>query len=138
MSNHIKGAIAELEQRQAALTEEIEKTSGLIQSLRDLLPPEDAKSGKRESGKAKTRQPARAPRAPREGSISMRDPGLIAEVRKMPEPITVAMLVATGRFGKTKDASNYIVRAKSVGWLEKTGRGEYRRTRSFGEESAAA
>jgi hypothetical protein len=72
------------------------------------------------------------------GGAGLTNPKVVATIRKMPEPITTEALKATGLFADTKGASNWITRALAQGWLSRSGRGEYKRTREFGGTAAAA
>lgn len=80
--------------------------------------------------------PAAAPSEPVARGGRRLDPSIIARVRKLPEPITVEVLTSNGIFENTKNASNFLNRYALNGWFTRVGRGEYERTRAFGNEDA--
>lgn len=72
------------------------------------------------------------------GGTSLRDPRLIAEVRKLAEPINAQVLVANAVVREMKAAQNVLNRMLQRGWLEKVGRGQFERTRAYGGEGASS
>lgn len=90
---------------------------------------------KRASAPEKTSTPAR-PTVKGPGRGPRVDPAIIAQVRKLPEPFNVKVLVANGIFKSVGGAYSFLYRSLERGHLEKAGLGQFKRTKTFGADEA--
>jgi len=72
----------------------------------------------------------------REGGLLL-NPSIISAVRKLPVPFTTEVLVANGICTDRKQADNYLQRCKRQGWVILAGRGQWKRTSTFGFTAVA-
>jgi hypothetical protein len=160
MKDHIAGAIEAIELNELKIAEHreaIEKLGGTIEVLRGMgeAPKTEGRKPKevrRPKTKGRTAggahgvarptpptpprdtQPA-IPKANGEGT-SINSTAVIAAVRKLAEPFNAAVLVSNWIVPNRKSAENWLMRAKGLkGWVESAGRGQFRRTRVFGQEA---
>ncbi len=68
----------------------------------------------------------------REGGI-LNNPTVIGAVRKLAEPFTAEVLASNGIVKDKTQASNFLFRAKKKGWLTVVAKGQFVRTKTFGD-----
>jgi hypothetical protein len=131
---HASKTLAHIEAEIKAREEEIAQLNGARTVLRELFPPADEPEAEEKPARKK-KGGADVPAADKPG----RPPGAdyikaMAAARTAPEPFTAASLhVATGL--ETKFCANKLHKWKAKGFLESTGRGEFKRTKDFPAEA---
>ena len=126
--------------------EELKQLNGARQTLAELFPDgQPAPAAVQTAGKVKKPKkektggaviPAAGAVKPSGKAPSAETVRLTVAMRSCPEPFTVESLtVATG--ADKKACSNVITRGFTKGWLERAGRGEYKRSASFPKETPA-
>jgi hypothetical protein len=158
MAPHFRKAVEEIDGDIAGLQRDIEKLQGARAAIVDLYggcgaalavdaPPAGRTKAKRKykkrtrvaSGAAATPPLAAAPGGEAAAGGGGRQQSadsvaLLAVARKMPEPISAKTLAIAGTVDY-KFASNRILAWVSYGWLKKSGRGEFRRSKTFPEQA---
>lgn len=141
MSGGMRKALREIRGDKAGLLEENERNLADIKRLEfveneivDLYgDDEEEKPKRRKQGKGKTKVAPETNGANGDGrgrGFAPHIQAVVSQAGKLPEPITMeALHVASG--ADKKLCSNVIVKLAAKGWIERAGRGEYRRTSLF-------
>lgn len=149
---HIELTIQDIEQRVEALMSLRDQLRGfmvpaplmgkvvLAPALAPIAPvPATAKPKRTYTKRAVKPERQSPPPSPSNGDSGiLNNPSTIGAVRRLAEPFGSAVLLSNGVFKETKDASNWLHRAKAKGWLVQAGRGLFKRTSSFGGQAEAA
>ena len=143
---HVTKTLAEIEAEIAERNREISQLTQTRDTLRELFgvpPPEPEATPKPKAKPVRTPKAAMEPQPETADSsrttgraMTAQTLGVVAEIRKAPEPFTSISLVTNTASGMDKGTmAKLLCRLEGKGWIARVGRGLFQRTANFPAET---